>query len=460
MYIKRVFSYLGGWDELMLSNQSEYSDILDALSQFTEENLSNPKISRPYNSSQDEKINITPYCFSNALDYFLKESDWNDYRVKPSQKGGIHLYAHNLKNGVSTQLVADERMRSFPSWLYVQVPRLHEEGITNLSVMLVPEEDIRNSFEESARLRMLFTGDRCLAQLTELSPLKSKAPFVVLTYSTELSDTSPTIIEIEADESIVYVEKNIIEKSIEFPPEYYQAGIGILSYFGEVLKAKHPDLNAKIRIEQDNGIVRLHIHSQNGDKEVIEKALEDYTLVVADKAKPESLFEDQVQIMTLNHKLEMAKMEVRQTHNMLMLSESKSEHKLRTLEDDVKYMRNLLADQLSHTQSTTNHIAKLAHQSGKLIKVHTDHNCKMMESLIDQASFSKSVSDALVLIKDKLETGIDASDEAEVKKSLTIVHDDSPDLIPMLGELLKSSAYGVSGNIAYQWFLSVCAVLP
>ncbi|MCX9564586.1 hypothetical protein IG518_18830, partial [Vibrio cholerae] len=226
----------------------------------------------------------------------------------------------------------------------------YEAGATQVSVLLVPEDDVKSILDNERALGPFFSLARCEVQLKDLSPLKTTAPFVVIGFSLQEELFDVEVVEIEPDESSVFIDRNVIEKSIEFPPEHYQAGIGILAYFGDVLKAKHPDTKAKIRIEQGDGVVRLHIYSPNGNKEIIEKTLADYTLVVAEKAPPESLFEDKVQIMALENKLEIAKMEVRQTQNMLMLTQTSSNERIRSLEEEVSYMRSQLGMQLSHIE--------------------------------------------------------------------------------------------------------------
>jgi hypothetical protein len=458
MFVSRVISYLDGWEILKEKNNDIYNDISNVLSQLNVEFLSDPEI-KPYGRREKSPQPITAYSLTHGMDYSLKQLGWNDYRVKPDKKGGLFLYAKNLKEGISVRLLASDRMPSFPNWLYVEVPKLHEASITTVSVLLVPEEDVSTIFDENRHVGHLFTMNRCGAQLTDLSPMKTSAPFVIIGFSTQDSLLDIQIDELEPDENIVYVDKNIIEKSIEFPPEHYQAGIGILSYFGEVLKAKHPDSNAKIRIEQCDGLVRLHIHSSNGDKEIIEKTLEEYTLVVAEKAPIESLFKDQVQIMALENKLEIAKMEVRQTQKMLTLTQTTNTERVRTLEDEVSFMRQQIGNQLSHIEGSNSVVRDVVATNDRLVLAQLEQNEKLIDDLIEKSWSSKSVAEALEHIKIKLEAGINQEDEKDVKESLLIIRENSPELIPELQELLKNTIYGVSGNTVFQWLQTICSSL-
>jgi hypothetical protein len=76
-------------------------------------------------------------------------------------------------------------------------------------------------------------------------------------------------------------DETTIVRNIEFAPEHFQAGVAILSYFGTVLRQKHPHTKATVRIEQDGLAVRLVIVSPDNETEVIEKTLSDYGLVMS-----------------------------------------------------------------------------------------------------------------------------------------------------------------------------------
>ena len=83
-----------------------------------------------------------------------------------------------------------------------------------------------------------------------------------------------------------------IARAIELPPEYFQAGISTLSYFGTVLRKKHPEQKAKIKIEIDGLKVTMTVAPFEGNSEIIEKALDDYSLVVTGKLSPEEFTDD------------------------------------------------------------------------------------------------------------------------------------------------------------------------
>lgn len=111
--------------------------------------------------------------------------------------------------------------------------------------------------------------------------------------------------------------KNLLTRSIEFPPEYHQAGISILNYFGTVLRKKYPNIQAKIKIEQDGLKVSMIIDPGNGTPEIIERALDDYGLVVSGKIAPEEFTDDRLLMIELKGKLRSAYNEIETQKELL-----------------------------------------------------------------------------------------------------------------------------------------------
>ena len=75
-----------------------------------------------------------------------------------------------------------------------------------------------------------------------------------------------------------------ISRSIMLSLQYYQAGLGILTYVGTVLRQRHPDSPMKVQIEQDRRMVRLTVKAPDEMRATLERDLELYGLVVAEKA--------------------------------------------------------------------------------------------------------------------------------------------------------------------------------
>ncbi len=145
----------------------------------------------------------------------------------------------------------------------------------------------------------------------------------------ELQQVVETLVLTEAWESIRQIllghgnasNQMIIERSIKFPPEYHQAGVSILSFFGEILRRKYPDHKATIRIEQDDLRVRMIVEPLNGRVEVFERALDEYGLVLTGQITPEQFTDDSFLAMNLKHELRLAQARIESQKELLQYQE-------------------------------------------------------------------------------------------------------------------------------------------
>ncbi len=100
---------------------------------------------------------------------------------------------------------------------------------------------------------------------------------------------------------------NTIIRTIEFPSEYHQAGISILNYFGTILRRKYPETDVSIQIKQEGLKVSMIITpSEKGEREIIEKTLNDFGLVVTGKMAPEEFSGDQSLVTEMKYELRIA----------------------------------------------------------------------------------------------------------------------------------------------------------
>jgi hypothetical protein len=97
-----------------------------------------------------------------------------------------------------------------------------------------------------------------------------------------------------------------IIRSIEFPPEYYQTGMSILSHFGSVLRKKYPNQKVRIRLDQEDLKVTMTVYPLEGKPEVIEEALDEYGLVITGQMTPEDYTDDRQLLMQLRTELRVA----------------------------------------------------------------------------------------------------------------------------------------------------------
>ncbi len=110
---------------------------------------------------------------------------------------------------------------------------------------------------------------------------------------------------------------DIIVFSIELPSEYYRTGLAILSNFNLVLQKKHPDLKAKIIIEQQGFKVSMTIDPLSGNKKTYEDALNEYCLVVTGKMTPEEYTDNRILAMDLKNQFILANSEIEMQKNLL-----------------------------------------------------------------------------------------------------------------------------------------------
>ncbi|HEY9699062.1 MAG TPA: serine protease [Trichocoleus sp.] len=135
---------------------------------------------------------------------------------------------------------------------------------------------------------------------------------------------------------------NSIVRSIEFPPEYKEAGTSILTYFSHILKVYYPDTNIKVSIEQEGLMLRMIIDTPSGQRERIERTLEEYGMVVTGKLRPEAFLNDPFEVIALKNKLEIADLELRQTRKLLEFTRDNSQQRIESLEVQVNKLHSII----------------------------------------------------------------------------------------------------------------------
>lgn len=153
-----------------------------------------------------------------------------------------------------------------------------------------------------------------------------------------------------------------VERSIEFLPEYWEAGTSILSYFSRVLSVKYPSKKIKVKIEQEGLMLRMVIDTPTGEREEIEKTLEEYGLVVTGKMQPESFLSDPFEAMALKNKLEIADLELRQTRNFLDFTRDNSQQRIESLEVQVNKLHSIIEKGLQSGDHVFGVIRKMSEQ--------------------------------------------------------------------------------------------------
>lgn len=292
MIIKQVVSYLGAWGRVCKDNGAELKEILQAA-----ENYYNGRV----NLDKTEETFSRNYWEKALFDLHWQINDQTHY--SPSGKRVSLGSLGPIKNGLSAQ-ISLANPSWFHRWLFSQGTLAVRYGMVKIPVIIAPMREYEpNPTKTSSRLNGTFGSFEYLKdQLETIAPLSTSFPFLVIGVHDIEQLFPPAITELKSDPNITS-EKIVVDRCIEFPPEYHQAGLGILNYFGVFLRENYPDRDAKVKIEQHGLSVRLTVETNDGNTEVIEKALKDYQLVMSGKAKPEDITTSERAVLELKNEL-------------------------------------------------------------------------------------------------------------------------------------------------------------
>jgi uncharacterized protein YjbI with pentapeptide repeats len=200
-----------------------------------------------------------------------------------------------------------------------------------------------------------------------------------------------------------------ITRSIEFPPAYRQAGLGILAYFSEVLHHKSPDIQATVRIEQENLIVRLVILTDEGYRETVEQTLDAYGRVVIGRMPPEALFSDPFQLMELRHRLERSTSDAKYAYELLRMRDQlgqQQQARITSLERELAELLQLVGESLRHehqvsTQLVTGHVQQ-THDLTRMLTALVDELTAQQAELPLASQQQAQLTEALQTLRGEL----------------------------------------------------------
>ncbi|MCP4104579.1 MAG: TIR domain-containing protein [Desulfobacteraceae bacterium] len=212
------------------------------------------------------------------------------------------------------------------------------------------EADLLGADLQNAKLRgaKLLEADLQRANL-QLANLKG-ADLTYIKIDQKTMEQIPEEIQIKHKSKwfILYDNSRLISRSIEFPPEYHQAGISILNYFGTVLRKKYPDVKATVQIKQEDLKVTMIIDPFEGDREVVEKTLDKYGLVVTGKMTPEEFTDDKFLIIELKSQLRTARSQIETQRELRELAEKSYNKRIKSLEEEVHWLRNTVGQAIQY----------------------------------------------------------------------------------------------------------------
>jgi len=294
MQIVQVVSYLGAWAKMKKAHQHELDEIVAAATNYYSGKV---KLEENY---ERERLGGARAIWEKALydfSWIINDQTYFSPAGKRVNLGSLGP----TKNGISVQInFANPSL--FHRWLFSQGALAVRYAGVQIPILIAtmrdfePREGRVNQHPNFAHFEYLRD------QLETLAPLSSTFPFLIIGMTDQQSLFDVEVFEISSDPNIT-TERVVVDRCIEFPPEYHQAGLGILNYFGVFLRENYPERDAKVRIEQHGLSVRMIIETSDGDTEVVEKALHDYELVMSGKLPPEAISENDKVVLDLKNEL-------------------------------------------------------------------------------------------------------------------------------------------------------------
>ena len=120
----------------------------------------------------------------------------------------------------------------------------------------------------------------------------------------------------ELDISITDNNETEIIKEIKFPPEFKQAGIGILNYFSDYITRKYPEDNIEVSIQQINTKVILVIKPPKGKVIPIVEDFTTFGKIVTGEEPVEKYSQDPIVIQEMHNKRKLAELEINITKRL------------------------------------------------------------------------------------------------------------------------------------------------
>lgn len=303
MHINKVVSFLNSWQTANTEFEAQLRDLREALGVFHDRFLA---------TSTDAELP------RESWEAALAPLGWETgYRlVLPSGERTSFASLGPIKDGVSA--TPSTTIDVLGRWLFQRGSLAVRLGVVRLPILLLPTNEYARRLSNRFMTRVPF--EQVKRQLDALTPLSHSSPFLILGYSDAQEFVAPEVHEFEP---YFLEQQHLFERSIEFPPEYHQAGIGILNFFGTYLTERYPQADAVVRIEQEGLKVRLIIQGKDGAKEVVEKALQEYELIVTQKASPEAVVDNLRLVLELKQELRIAQVRIEGQKDILSLQESR-----------------------------------------------------------------------------------------------------------------------------------------
>ena len=229
------------------------------------------------------------------------------------------------------------------------------------------------------------------------------------------------------------------DKSIEFDPEYRQAGISILSFFSEVVTSEYADQDVRVGILQEGNTVTLRVETPDGlILKEIEKTLEKYGLVVMGNAPVESLSNNRDLIRDLKTKLEVTSLELRLRQENHIEHKKQYETRITSLEEQVKQLHSMIGYNLANYESLVG----------------------VIKSLVGNEQLIQKIESSLSVINSIVKSEYSEESERSLDKSIKDIENQSPGLVSRLVSSIETIPASVLANLVSPWVQSFFSSFP
>lgn len=354
MYINSIIDYRNGYKLLQTKYKNEYNELLQSI----------------------VELNFNDIHVEGKINHFRlaeKEADWKEklntyawerfpFVLNGETTAGLDYH----KNSVAVSLNFQSRTDRTNTILYSTLPYVVRHT-TNIEVLVfaILEDNFLN------KINSRYGAGTIYRYYKSRSPLEVVRPFIVIGINSEPPIDGTEIFNLEHFSGEYDYENNTrIIRTIEFPHGYYHAGVGILSYFDKILREKHPDSSAKVKIIQEDLIVKMVIETGSGDKEIIERTLNDYGQVVSGRIAPQDFLDTNLQVIELRAELNIAATRIKMQEDLLRVQETKIEKLLEIVGDGLRRSNDRpiqIAINNSNYQETN-----IQHEVGELLRYLTE----------------------------------------------------------------------------------------
>ena len=227
----------------------------------------------------------------------------------------------------------------------------------------------------------------------------------------------------------------IITRPISFPFVYNQAIMTILSYFFTVIRSKYPDIVVSVTLQQQGTTLVMEVETPEGEKDLVEKVLNDYAMVIKGEKLPEDFLSDPHEVTALYNVLDMAKAGIKFARQPSSINDEDHDNRF---EEEVKWLRIQLSKSLDHSIKQTEIIENISYRQ-------IDSLQEFLKSLLEQ---NHNIKDELSILLNKISiVEPNVKDIQEFNASLVSIKEKDPNKFGEIIDCFNQFGIGVAGSV-------------